>query len=176
MLKFRRKFHKVLRNQGGFTLVELLVVVAIITILAAVLLPKLLGYTDKARVSRTMGDLAAMRTVIEAYAAGEGKGYYPGMVPDSNHQCDPNEPTGIAYVLRSKGIKWGGEDGIRDPWGMSYAYGTIKVDGVIDRAYLLVSSGPDKVRDTDDDIWCSDSSTPVQGPLPKPNGTIPWDG
>lgn len=161
MLKFAEKLHalkphteklrKISRNRKGFTLVELLVVVAIIGILAAVLLPKLLGYTNNARVSRAMGDLASMRSVIEAYAADEGKGYYPAT-------------TDIGTVLSNKGIKWGGADGVKDPWGEPYEYGTA---GTPDQTeYLIRSKGPDKQSGTEDDVWVSSSSAPVQSGSP----------
>ena len=40
------------RNNKGFTLVELIVVLVILAILAAILVPALLGYIDKARIHR----------------------------------------------------------------------------------------------------------------------------
>ncbi|MEW5936165.1 MAG: type II secretion system protein, partial [Bacillota bacterium] len=89
---------KRMRNQKGFTLVELLVVVAIIAILAGVLLPQLMGYTTKARESRAMSDLATMRSILEAYCADEGKGSYP--------KPDNTADDGIAKVLQAHGVKW----------------------------------------------------------------------
>ncbi len=59
------------RNKA-FTLIELLIVVAIIGILAAIAVPNFLNAQIKAKVSRVQGDLRAMKTAIEMYRLDEG--------------------------------------------------------------------------------------------------------
>lgn len=108
------------KKKRGFTLVELLVVVAIIGLLVVVLAPRFMSYTQKAREARAAGDIHAMRTIVEAYAADEGQGRYP---VDSN---DPSVPNSIAAVLQKHGIRWtGDETGITDPWGRPYYYAQV---------------------------------------------------
>ena len=51
--------------QKGFTLIELMIVVAIIGILAAVAIPQYQNYIAKSQVSRVMGELGALRTSVE---------------------------------------------------------------------------------------------------------------
>ena len=58
--------------QKGFTLIELMIVVAIIGILAAVAIPQYQNYIAKSQVSRVMGETGALRTAIET-AVLEGK-------------------------------------------------------------------------------------------------------
>ncbi len=58
--------------QKGFTLIELMIVVAIIGILAAVAIPQYQNYISKSQVSRVMGETGALRTAIET-AVLEGK-------------------------------------------------------------------------------------------------------
>jgi len=108
------------KKKRGFTLVELLVVVAIVALLAVVLVPRLASYTERAREARAAEDIHTMRTIVEAYAADEGQGQYP---INSN---DPSVPNSIAAVMQKHGIKWTGDsNGVVDPWGRPYYYAQV---------------------------------------------------
>ncbi len=55
-------------NQKGFTLIELMIVVAIIGILAAIALPAYQNYTQKARFTEVVNSTAAAKTAVEVCA------------------------------------------------------------------------------------------------------------
>ncbi|PZS99175.1 pilin [Stenotrophomonas maltophilia] len=54
-----------MKNQKGFTLIELMIVVAIIAILAAIALPAYQDYTAKSKVTAALADLASHKTQFE---------------------------------------------------------------------------------------------------------------
>ena len=55
------------RTKSAFTLIELLIVVAIIAILAAIAVPNFIDAQTRGKVSRTLNDLRVMRTALESY-------------------------------------------------------------------------------------------------------------
>ncbi|MBU3952264.1 MAG: prepilin-type N-terminal cleavage/methylation domain-containing protein [Proteobacteria bacterium] len=60
---------KLLLNKKGFTLIELMIVVAIIGILAAIAIPNFMSYQCKAKQSKAKSNLGTLRTNQEAYKA-----------------------------------------------------------------------------------------------------------
>ena len=70
--------------QKGFTLIELMIVVAIIGILAAVAIPQYQNYIAKSQVSRVMGETGGLRTSVESCIL-DGR----TTLGTASDQCDP---------------------------------------------------------------------------------------
>ena len=63
-------------NKKGFTLIELMIVVAIIGILAAIAIPKFADLINKAKEGSTKGALSSVRSAIQVYY-GDNEGWFP---------------------------------------------------------------------------------------------------
>ena len=98
------------KNNKGFTLVELIVVLVILAILAAILVPALLGWIDKAREKSTMSNAEA------AYVAAQGLATeYYGSTKSPNAASCKNYITGskiqwLTDIAESYEIKKGSSD------------------------------------------------------------------
>ena len=137
---------------SGFTVVELLIVVAIILTISAIAVPNLVAAIDQAKVARAIGDIHTIGTEIQEYDAMNGQ--------------YPNTLANIGYAWKL------------DPWGNPYQYldfqdvsgkGKMRKDRFlvpINTSFDLYSMGKDgqsvapltAPQSQDDIIWANDGS------------------
>lgn len=91
-----KKMRKRAQNKKGFTLVELIVVIVIILILAAVLVPSLLKYVEKANKANCKADAATILSQLQAdYAAGLATEITGDSALDNNYKVNEISVTKI---------------------------------------------------------------------------------
>ena len=129
------------RRQAGFSLIELLLVLVILAVLAAVIVPKFTNRSEQARVTAAKTDISMLETALDAYEIDTGR--------------FPSTEEGLSALVQAPGsaADWKGpyikRDTPTDPWKNPYVYrnpGTNNVNG-----YDLSSLGPDG-REGGDDI------------------------
>ena len=141
-------------GEKGFTLVEMLLVVVIITTLAAMVVPRLTGRAQEAKIAAASADVQSnIAGALDLYEADNG--------------AYPTTEQGLAALLTQPSTpplpkRWHGpyikkKGGLKDPWGNPYVYrspGTLNTGD-----YDLYSLGPSGSDNAVDNItnWDSDS-------------------
>lgn len=130
-------------SDAAFTLIELMLVLVILAVLAAVVVPKFSGKSEAARIAAAKTDISAIDNALDQFEVGAGR--YPSSDEGLN-----------ALITQPSNVKaWDGpylkrNSAPNDPWGKPYSYrfpGTHNV-----KSPDLWSMGPDGQEGTEDDI------------------------
>jgi general secretion pathway protein G len=118
---------ELLQPQRGFTLLEIMVVVVILGILAALVVPKIIGRPDEARIIAAKQDIASLMQALKLYRLDNQRyptteqGLQALVVRPASAPPAPNWKAG-GYIERLPG----------DPWGNPYQYLNPGVNGELD--------------------------------------------
>ena len=108
---------RVIRRHSGFTLIEIMVVVVIMGVLAALLVPRLMGRTDDARMLAAKQDIATLMQALKLYRLDNQR--YPtteqglqALIARPTNGPQPANWKSGGYIDRLN----------KDPWGNIYQY------------------------------------------------------
>ena len=120
------------RSERGFSLLELLVVVATLGVLVAIAIPGLMTALDKSRQKRTMAGMRAITTALASYNTDHGQ--FPNLRGTTADLAPPLEAHYMRFTPRADG------------WGNDMIYGIL--DPAVDGAsYIMRSYGKDGADD-----------------------------
>ncbi|TVQ97919.1 MAG: type II secretion system protein GspG [Desulfovibrionales bacterium] len=126
-----------MRQQSGFSLIELMIVVVILGLMATLLVPRVMDRPDEARVAKAKMDIRTLESALRLYRLDNG--------------AYPTTEQGLAALIRKpeiaplpRNFRDGGylESSTvpRDPWGNEYRY---RSPGQQGRGYEITSLGAD---------------------------------
>lgn len=106
-------------NAKGFTLIELMVVIVILSILAVYMVPKIMGRPEQAKQLKAKVDIQALETALKLYKLDNGD--YPTTQQGLQALIQPPDSGPGARNWREGGYIDKGKI-TKDPWGSDYVY------------------------------------------------------
>ncbi|MBU9825251.1 type II secretion system major pseudopilin GspG [Rahnella perminowiae] len=143
MLNTQKNHPVIPKKQQGFTLIELMVVIVILGVLAALVVPNVMGNKERADTQKAVSDIVALENALDMYKL-------------DNHRYPTTEQTLEALVtlptLSPLPTNYRNDGYIKrlpaDPWGNEYMLVSPGEHGAID----VFSAGPDSEPNSADDI------------------------
>jgi len=126
------------KGKEGFTLIEIMLVVTIIGLLAAIVVPRIVSRMGQVRPVVAQQQISLLEQAIDTYYLDTGR--YPATLKDLIK--NPGDVRNWDGPYLKRGIP-------KDPWGGDYVY---VCPGKHNKDYDLYSPGPDGVEGTEDDI------------------------
>lgn len=105
------------KQNAGFTLIEVMVVVVILGILGAILVPKIMSRPEQARIVKVRQDILAIQSALDLYKLDNG--FYPTTDQSLNALVSKPTTNPIPRNWKSDGYL---QDLPMDPWGEAYQY------------------------------------------------------
>jgi general secretion pathway protein G len=126
-----------MKNNKGFTLLEIIVVVFILSLLAAIVAPKIMGRTDEARITQAKVQIKGFETALKLYKLDNGS--YPSTEQGLDALVEKPTVGDIPEKYREGGYLEQKKIPL-DPWGNPYVYISPGIQGDFD----IISYGADK--------------------------------
>lgn len=130
-------------RQQGFTLLEIMVVIVILGMLAAMVVPNIMGNKEKADQQKAVSDIVSLENMLDMYKLDNSK--YPtteqgleSLVTKPSASPEPRNYRDGGYIKRLP----------QDPWGNDYLMMSPGEHGKVD----VFTAGPDGQAGTEDDI------------------------
>ena len=143
LLSERKRFA---RKNRAFTLIEMLVVVLILAILAALIVPRVVNRTSDAKRAKAASDIATLSGLLQQYRVDTDK--YPTTEQGLNSlRVQPSDATNWRGPYTTKDIP-------TDPWGNEYLYESPGPNG---EDFVIISYGSDGAPGGDGDASDIDS-------------------
>jgi len=125
----------------AFTLIELLVVIVILGILTAIVVPRITGRVDQAKVEATKVQMKAIKDALEQYKLDNG--FYP--TTEQGLKALVEKPNTPPVPIRWRQYL---DKVPKDAWDQDFIY----VSPGVNRPFELRSMGPDRKEGTEDDL------------------------
>ncbi len=137
------------QRQAGFTLIEIMIAVAILAIIAAIAIPAYQGYIVESRYGAALQDMRQMELILDDLALDNDLGAIDGGT--ALRGVFMGNDGAIAFDVPTAANGPGGEPPWLDPWGNIYLYDRHN-SASNPQSFVLFSTGPDGSRDgyTDD--------------------------
>jgi general secretion pathway protein G len=132
-------------RKSGFTLIEIMVVIAIIGLIATLVVPGVMNRLEDAKIQTTKSKMTNLKQIIGQYRLKHNK------VPDTLHELLQDDPKNL-------GDPWAEPNLILDAWENDFRY-----DKTSSRKFVIISLGADGVEGgefADADISSKDSKIP----------------
>lgn len=124
-MNFNYRDNKISASEGGFTLIEVMVVVIILGILAAIVVPRVMDRPDAARITKTKQDIRAIESALNLYKLDNFS--YP--TTDQGLEALVAKPSGTPEPRNWKKYM---DRLAKDAWGNDYQYLSPGTKGDID--------------------------------------------